>query len=180
MPDNYRPISQLSSFSKILEKVSSQQLTEYLDMENIISDNQFGFRKGHSTLHPLIVTRNELELAKNRNEFSILITLDLKKAFDTVESDQILPEKLKHYGCDSNSKKWFSSFFKNRKQYVSWKNHEAEVIVGVQSRTECRPWNVQAQKRDPLPHTKQPPNHPPPPHWAKCNIIVRLRIPFHK
>jgi retron-type reverse transcriptase len=119
MPDNYRPISQLSSFSKILEKVSSQQLTEHLDMENIISDNQFGFRKGHSTLHPLIVTRNELESAKNRNEFSILITLDLKKAFDTVESDQILPEKLKHYGCDSNSKNWFSSFFKSRKQYVS-------------------------------------------------------------
>jgi hypothetical protein len=128
LPDNYRPISQLSSFSKILEKISSQQLTEHLDIENIVSDNQFGFRKGHSTLHPLIVTRNELELAKNRNEFSILITLDLKKAFDTVESDQILPEKLKHYGCDFNTKNWFSSFFKNRKQYVSWKHHESEVI----------------------------------------------------
>jgi len=49
-PDNYRPISLLSNFSKVLEKVIAARLISYLEENKILSDSQFGFRKGHSNL----------------------------------------------------------------------------------------------------------------------------------
>jgi hypothetical protein len=58
--DNYRPISLLSNFSKILEKIVAIRLTNFLEANNILSDHQFGFRKAHSTLHPLIHFMNKI------------------------------------------------------------------------------------------------------------------------
>ncbi len=52
--DNYRPISLLNNFSKILEKIVSTRLTDFLESNNLLSKFQFGFRKSHSTLHPLV------------------------------------------------------------------------------------------------------------------------------
>jgi len=52
-PDNYRPISLLSNFSKILEKIIANRLVCFLEENDIISNCQFGFRKGHSTVHPM-------------------------------------------------------------------------------------------------------------------------------
>lgn len=52
--DNYRPISLLSTFSKILEKIMCNRLVKFLDSNSIISKEQFGFRKNHSTIHPII------------------------------------------------------------------------------------------------------------------------------
>ncbi len=62
-PDNYRPISLLSSFSKVFEKVVCTRLTDFLDANNLLSESQFGFRKEHSTLHPLILFSNHITRA---------------------------------------------------------------------------------------------------------------------
>jgi hypothetical protein len=51
--NNYRPISLLCSFSKVLEKIVANRLTHYLNSNNLISPNQFGFRSKHSTVHPM-------------------------------------------------------------------------------------------------------------------------------
>jgi hypothetical protein len=91
LPENYRPISQLSTISKVMEKVATNQLNDHLENENLLSDKQFGFRKGHSTEHALMITRHEIEKAQNEKIYTILITIDLSKAFDTVNSDEILP-----------------------------------------------------------------------------------------
>jgi hypothetical protein len=128
LPENYRPISQLSSISKILEKLATGQLTEHLNAENLLSDKQFGFRKGHSTEHTLTAIRHELELANNRNQYTILVSIDLKKAFDTVCSNEILPQKLKHYGCDQVTTSWFHSFFSNREQFATWQGANSSTI----------------------------------------------------
>ena len=57
--NNYRPISLLSTFSKIMEKLMAARLNNYLDLHNIIYPNQFGFRSGYSTTHSLItITEN--------------------------------------------------------------------------------------------------------------------------
>jgi hypothetical protein len=51
--NNYRPISLLSTFSKILEKIVQNRLVDYLETHNLISLQQFGFRSSHSTVHPM-------------------------------------------------------------------------------------------------------------------------------
>ena len=119
-PTNYRPISQLSGFSKLIEKIILSQTNQFLIENNIIHENQFGFRNNHGTNHALLLTLNDLETARNKNLFSIIVNLDLSKAFDTVNVSEILPAKLKHYFSNEKTVNLISSFFKNRQQYVQF------------------------------------------------------------
>ena len=92
--DNYRPISLLSTFSKILEKIVASRLLTFLDDGNILSKFQFGFRRGHSTVHPMVHFLNKITESLNKKKHSIAIFCDLKKAFDTC-NHSILLKKLK-------------------------------------------------------------------------------------
>ena len=91
---NYRPISLLPTLSKIYEKVVSYQIVTYLQDNNLLYTNQYGFRSGHSTIHPLIKFLDFISNAHTYNEYAIAIFIDLKKAFDTV-NHEILLEKFK-------------------------------------------------------------------------------------
>ena len=95
--DNYRPISLLSTFSKILEKVVANRLCFFLESNNLLSKEQFGFRSAHSTIHPLIHFINHVSQALNRKEHTLAIFCDLRKAFDSC-SHSILLSKLKRIG----------------------------------------------------------------------------------
>jgi hypothetical protein len=95
--DNYRPISLLSNFSKILEKVVGNCLTTHLENNELLSPSQFGFRKGRSTVHPLVHFMNSVSTALNKKHHSIAIFCDLRKAFHTVDHG-ILLKKLKKLG----------------------------------------------------------------------------------
>ena len=95
--DNYRPISLLSTFSKILEKLVATRLTSFLTANNILSKWQFGFRPGHSTAHPMIHFLNKITDSLNKKNHTIAIFCDLKKAFDTCDHT-ILLLKLKIWG----------------------------------------------------------------------------------
>ena len=94
--DNYRPISLLSIFSKIMEKIVASRLQSYLDTNGILSKWQFGFRSGHSTIHPMVHFLNKISDSLINNKHTIGIFCDLKKAFDTC-NHQILLLKLKKY-----------------------------------------------------------------------------------
>ena len=94
---NYRPVSILPIFSKVLERVIYNRLMSYVDKLHILSENQFGFRRNHSTYLALLQLYNKISSAIDQNEFTIWVFLDLSKAFDTVDHD-ILLEKLQHYG----------------------------------------------------------------------------------
>ncbi len=83
--DNYRPFSLLSSFSKILEKIVANRLCSYLDRYNLLSSSQFGFRTGHSTIHPMIYFTNHVAKALNDKEHTFAIFCDLRKAFATIK-----------------------------------------------------------------------------------------------
>ena len=90
---NYRPVSILSAFSKIFEKLFYNRLLKYLSKHLIINTNQFGFRKGHSTSLALLNLYDIISEAIDKKEFIIGVFLDLSKAFDTVDHC-ILVEKL--------------------------------------------------------------------------------------
>ena len=123
---NYRPISQLSTYSKIIEQAALSQVQPHMD--KFISPKQFGFRKNHSTIHPIMLTLDFIQKLLNSKSHVLLIGLDLAKAFETVNSDEILPQKLKHYKFNQDTINWIHSFFNGRCQYV--------VIDNVHSSTE--------------------------------------------
>ena len=89
-------------YSKVYEKCVASQLTEYLIDNNLYYDNQFGFRKGHSTIHPLVKFLSYISEAHNENKHALSVFIDLKKAFDTVNHN-ILLDKLKFYGITGKS-----------------------------------------------------------------------------
>ena len=73
--DNFRPISLLSSFSKIKEKIVSSRILNFLESNNILSKWQFGFRSGHSTTHPMIHFLNKItEALKKDTQFRFSVT----------------------------------------------------------------------------------------------------------
>jgi hypothetical protein len=72
--DNYRPISLLSNFSKVLEKMCNR-LTQFLTENKILSNSQFGFRRKHSTIHPIIHLLNEVTKASSSKKYTLAIFL---------------------------------------------------------------------------------------------------------
>lgn len=116
-PSNYRPISVLPFFSKLLEKVMYQRLENYVTKMNILYPYQHGFRSGHSTYMSVLNVQDKITQAIDKNEYSIGIFLDLSKAFDTVDHS-ILIGKLEKYGIRGIPLSWFKDYLSNRKQQV--------------------------------------------------------------
>ena len=115
--DNYRPISLLCTFSKIFEKIVAKRLLSYIEKHKILNNFQFGFRKQHSTCHPMLHLMNKISKALNDKEYGLTIFCDLQKAFDTCHH-QILLTKLKKIGVKGIELKWFESYLTGRQQFV--------------------------------------------------------------
>lgn len=131
--NNYRPISILTSMSKVLEKIINKQLTKFLDKFRVISNNQFGFTSGVSTEDAVLsLTNHVVENLENKSK-CIGIFLDLSKAFDTVSIPSLL-QKLEAIGIRGISLKLFTSYLTNRTQktridkYIS---DELPITFGV-------------------------------------------------
>ena len=123
---NYRPISLLSLFSKILERLMYNRLLEFLNKHNISNKYQFGFRNMHSTFMALITLLENLRNALDRGNCAIGIFLDFQKSFDTV-NHKILLGKLNFYGIRGIAFDWFSSYLKSRNQTVIFNEQESEM-----------------------------------------------------
>lgn len=115
---NYRPVSVLPAFSKILERVMYNRLLRFLNAFKILSDNQYGFRKHHSTAYALACLYDKISSAIE-NKYTVGIFIDLSKAFDTVDH-HILISKLEHYGVRGTALRWFESYLSGRQQYVEF------------------------------------------------------------
>ena len=133
--NNYRPISLLSSFSKLMEKVVARQLVGFLNYHNLLYKHQYGFRANHNCSQPVLHFTEKVYNALNQKPSlqTLAIFIDLKKAFDTVDHD-ILLKKMDHYGIRGISNKWFENYLKDREQFVSVHGIDSDtqkIVCGV-------------------------------------------------
>jgi Reverse transcriptase (RNA-dependent DNA polymerase) len=131
--DNYRPISLLNVFSKIIEKIVHTRLSIFLENNNLISNSQYGFRKAHSTIHPLVKFLNFITKAFNEKEHCLAIFYDMRKAFDTVDHE-ILLTKLHNLGIQGTELNWFKNYLTGRKQFVfinGTSSNLHDILLGV-------------------------------------------------
>lgn len=128
-----RPISILPILSKILEKIVHKQLFEFVNENNILHENQSGFRKGHSTSTALTRVVDDIAESTDKKKVTAVVLLDFSKAFDTI-SHELMYAKLKYFGLDHKSISFFNSYLNNRSQKVFFNDSTSpplEVLSGV-------------------------------------------------
>jgi len=125
--DNFRPISLLSSISKVLEKIVAEKLIAHLLDNDLIYVHQYGFLPNRSTEHNLLQIINYISNALNEGDFCIGVFLDLKKAFD-VCSHEILLKKLLKMGIRGNAYKWFENYLSGRTQFVDINGSKSDPL----------------------------------------------------
>ena len=113
---NYRAISLLSIFDKLLEKIVCTRVTNFLSLNDISYDYQFGFRKSHSTNLALIDVNDNILEHLDVRDCGVGICIDLQKAFDTVNHDIL--RKLDRYGIRGVMYDRIKDYLTNRQQYV--------------------------------------------------------------
>lgn len=82
--NNYRAINLLPNISKIFEKIIYNELQDFVLANEIIPDNQFGFKKGHSTTHAIHKLVSDLTRNLNSGQVIGAILIDIERAFDSV------------------------------------------------------------------------------------------------
>ena len=118
--NNYRPISVLTQFNQLFERLLSKRLLSFFDKFKLITKKQFGFLKKHSTEHAILDLKEYLLKNLDKKNVTALLFLDLQKAFDTVSHD-ILLKKLRHYGVRGSVYRLFESYL-NLKENNSQKS----------------------------------------------------------
>ena len=113
---NYRPVSILPSIFKVLERLMYNRLYELLTENELLYENQYGFRKFHSTELALLQLFHRVINALAHHKHVIGVFMDLSKAFDTLDHT-ILIRKLEYYGLRGVAIQWFKNYLTNRKQY---------------------------------------------------------------
>jgi hypothetical protein len=114
---NYRPVSLISVFSKIIEKIMYKRLSSFQKNHRIITNKQHGFSKGKSTHTAIAEFTKRVYISLDKKELSIGLFLDLSKAFDLVDHN-ILLIKMERMGIRGVALKWFQTYLKNREQEV--------------------------------------------------------------
>lgn len=130
---NYRPISVLPVISKILERCVYKQLIEHLESHNLLSPQQYGFRKKRSTETASVMFLDDIHRAMDSGKITGALFIDLSKAFDTVSHYSIL-DKLPGYGISGKEYEWFVDYLFGRTMKVAYNgalSSSKEITCGV-------------------------------------------------
>ena len=123
---NYRPVSNLSFLSKIIERTVLEQLLAYLNQHHLLCPSQSAYRPHHSTETALLKVTNDILLALDTGNVSLLTLLDLSAAFDTIDHHILLRRLHQTYGISGAALSWFSSYLKDRTQSVIIDSHTSQ------------------------------------------------------
>ncbi|EFO98831.1 hypothetical protein CRE_20163 [Caenorhabditis remanei] len=120
-PNNFRPISLTSSICKTLERLIRRNLVNYLNSNNLMNPQQFGFRSRRGTESQLVEYQGNILSLCNKYKSCYSVYVDFRRAFDKVSFSKLI-EKLKSYGIHSNLLNWLQSFLSGRSQSVKVEN----------------------------------------------------------
>lgn len=112
---NYRPITLIPVISKIFEKAMSDRMESFLTKNNILAENQFGFRRGRSTTQACFSLVKEITESLDKKQMVMGLFLDMTKAFDYVSHSRLL-YKLQKYGIRGKAYQWIQSYLSKRYQ----------------------------------------------------------------
>ena len=133
-PKSYRPISNLSVLSKLLERLVAKQLVAYLKDNDLLPDRQSAHRAHHSTETAVLRVLSDILLALDSGNLAVLTLLDLSAAFDSVDHATLLQRLSISYGIGGSVIAWFTSYLSDRCQYVrlpASTSMESAVLYGV-------------------------------------------------
>ena len=125
---NYRPVSNLSFLSKLVEKASLLSFSEHLESNNLLPVYQSAYRKGYSTETLLIKVYNDILFNMEYQRLTPLVAIDLSAAFDTVNHELLLDIMEGCFGVCDNAKKWISSYLSNRNFEVKINGKHSDVV----------------------------------------------------
>ena len=123
--DNYRPISVLPVFSKVLKRLVYNWLSYYLETNQLLSDSQYGFRRKRSTQHAVTILMDDIRTGMDNLQLTGAVFLDLRKAFDTVNHARLL-NKLPAYGIDDVELMCITSYLFAQSQVVNFEGTISE------------------------------------------------------
>jgi len=116
--NSYRPISNLSFVSKLLERITDARFTEHANANNLFSPLQSAYRKHHSTETALVKIHNDIITNIDQGHVGALVLLDLSSAFDTVDHNLLLKILEYRFSVTDSALKWFSFYLSDRTQTI--------------------------------------------------------------
>ena len=111
-----------------MEKLVHKCLYYFLDQNEILYNNQYGFRNNHAATHALIDITEKIRNALGSKYYACSVFIDLENAFGTV-NHTILLDKLKYYGVRGIANIYFQSFLQDRYQYTNIKEYSSEKLL---------------------------------------------------
>ena len=124
---NFRPVSNLTYLSKIIERVAAKRLIAHQNVNGLQEVYQSAYRQYHSTETALLKVQDDIFQAMDNQEVVLLVLLDLSAAFDTIDHDILIRRLRDQYGVTGTALQWFQSYLSDRTQTV--------VVEGQKSST---------------------------------------------
>ena len=126
---NYRPVSNLSFISKILEKIVANRLQAHIKNNHLCNPLQSAYRKHHSTESALLKVHSDIIISMDKGEVTALTLLDLSAAFDTIDHATLTDRLSDWYGISGQAQIWFSSYLQNRLQSVKIEDTFSDKVI---------------------------------------------------
>jgi hypothetical protein len=141
-PLNYRPISLLNSLGKLFEKIILKRLNSQLSEQNILREEQFGFKRGHSTTHALLRNVERITHGFNYKKATVMLCLDIERAFDKVWNTGLVA-KLIQYKISPHLIHVLHNYLQHRSFFVSIRNSHSSHLCWRSPGEPIRPHLVQ-------------------------------------
>jgi len=135
---NYRPVSNLTFLSKVIERIVAQQLNDYLAANNLLTGNQSAYKRFHPTETTMFrVLSDTLGSSADAQQVTLLSLLDLSAAFDCVDHPLLVLRLQRNFGLTCQVLRWLTSFLNGRTQQIAYAGLVSathSVIFGVPQR----------------------------------------------